>query len=58
LLSYLFQEKKGDIIFKYSTEESKYLKTYGEIPDNIQIDEISPFNYQNKSVNEFFENRF
>merc|ERR1712194_294107 len=34
-----FQDEKGDIITKYTTEESRNLKTYGELPDNIKINE-------------------
>lgn len=44
-----FQEEKGDIIFKYSTEESKFLKTYGEIPNNIPLDDITFVSCQNKN---------
>nr|UXY86899.1 eukaryotic translation initiation factor 1A [Cryptomonas paramecium] len=32
-----FQKDKGDIISKYSPEESKYLRTYGEIPSETPI---------------------
>jgi len=34
-----FQDKKGDIIQKYFPEETKNLKDYGELPDNIFINE-------------------
>jgi len=34
-----FQDEKGDIITKYTTEEARNLKTYGELPDNIKINE-------------------
>jgi len=34
-----FQNEKADVILKYTPEESRNLKRYGEIPDNAQINE-------------------
>merc|ERR1712083_42475 len=34
-----FQDEKGDIITKYTPEEARNLKTYGELPDNVRINE-------------------
>jgi len=34
-----FQDEKGDIIVKYTPEEARNLKTYGELPDNVKINE-------------------
>ena len=34
-----FQDAKGDIILKYSADEARALKTYGELPDNLKINE-------------------
>lgn len=34
-----FQDEKGDIIGKYTAEEARNLKTYGELPDNVKINE-------------------
>merc|ERR1712012_1313297 len=34
-----FQDEKGDIIVKYTSEEARNLKTYGELPDNVRINE-------------------
>jgi len=34
-----FQDEKGDIITKYTAEEARNLKTYGELPDNVRINE-------------------
>eukprot|EP00441_Pelagodinium_beii_P014552 CAMPEP_0197661128 /NCGR_PEP_ID=MMETSP1338-20131121/51274_1 /TAXON_ID=43686 ORGANISM="Pelagodinium beii, Strain RCC1491" /NCGR_SAMPLE_ID=MMETSP1338 /ASSEMBLY_ACC=CAM_ASM_000754 /LENGTH=142 /DNA_ID=CAMNT_0043238631 /DNA_START=87 /DNA_END=515 /DNA_ORIENTATION=+ len=34
-----FQDEKGDIINKYTAEEARNLKTYGELPDNVKINE-------------------
>mmetsp|Transcript_5814 Transcript_5814/g.11755 ORF Transcript_5814/g.11755 Transcript_5814/m.11755 type:complete len:151 (+) Transcript_5814:254-706(+) len=36
-----FQDQKGDIIQKYHLEEARILKAYGELPNNIFINEIS-----------------
>merc|ERR1712107_483794 len=32
-----FQDEKGDIINKYTPEEARNLKTYGEIPESTKI---------------------
>jgi translation initiation factor 1A len=50
-----FQEKKGDIILKYSIDESRCLKTYGEIPRNIPLNEITSLNSETKSFDQGFE---
>lgn len=34
-----FQEEKGDIVWKYSTEEARKLKKSGEIPTSTKINE-------------------
>jgi translation initiation factor 1A len=34
-----FQDEKADIILKYSADEARALKTYGELPDNLKINE-------------------
>eukprot|EP00397_Hematodinium_sp_SG-2012_P045430 GEMP01051023.1.p2 GENE.GEMP01051023.1~~GEMP01051023.1.p2 ORF type:complete len:144 (+),score=32.12 GEMP01051023.1:86-517(+) len=34
-----FQDEKADVILKYTAEESRNLKTYGELPDNVKINE-------------------
>eukprot|EP00421_Protoceratium_reticulatum_P004052 CAMPEP_0168375878 /NCGR_PEP_ID=MMETSP0228-20121227/10034_1 /TAXON_ID=133427 /ORGANISM="Protoceratium reticulatum, Strain CCCM 535 (=CCMP 1889)" /LENGTH=142 /DNA_ID=CAMNT_0008388851 /DNA_START=68 /DNA_END=496 /DNA_ORIENTATION=+ len=34
-----FQDEKGDIIIKYSSDEARNLKTYGELPDGVKINE-------------------
>mmetsp|Transcript_108777 Transcript_108777/g.314088 ORF Transcript_108777/g.314088 Transcript_108777/m.314088 type:complete len:143 (+) Transcript_108777:72-500(+) len=34
-----FQDEKGDIIVKYTSDEARNLKTYGELPDNVRINE-------------------
>merc|ERR1712083_924476 len=34
-----FQDEKGDIITKYTPEEARNLKTYGELPEGVKINE-------------------
>merc|ERR1711877_97553 len=34
-----FQDEKGDIIVKYTAEEARNLKTYGELPEGTKINE-------------------
>eukprot|EP00440_Ansanella_granifera_P060638 gb/GFBE01065722.1/.p1 GENE.gb/GFBE01065722.1/~~gb/GFBE01065722.1/.p1 ORF type:complete len:143 (+),score=63.97 gb/GFBE01065722.1/:1-429(+) len=34
-----FQDEKGDIITKYTADEARNLKAYGELPDNVKINE-------------------
>mmetsp|Transcript_1996 Transcript_1996/g.2177 ORF Transcript_1996/g.2177 Transcript_1996/m.2177 type:complete len:125 (-) Transcript_1996:70-444(-) len=34
-----FQDEKGDIIVKYTAEEARSLKNYGELPENVKINE-------------------
>jgi translation initiation factor 1A len=34
-----FQDEKADIILKYSADEARNLKGYGELPDTIKINE-------------------
>ena len=50
-----FQEKKGDIILKYSTDESRYLKIYGEIPGNISLNETMPVKIGLNSTGQSFD---
>ena len=32
-----FQDQKADIILKYDGDEARQLKSYGELPDTVQI---------------------
>ena len=36
-----FQDTKADVILKYTADEARMLKSYGEIPDNIKINETA-----------------
>ncbi|KAK8807652.1 hypothetical protein WA171_000605 [Blastocystis sp. BT1] len=33
-----FQDDKADVIMKYTADEARQLKAYGEIPDNVAIE--------------------
>lgn len=39
-----FQDDKGDVILKYSAEEARSLKSYGELPETAKINETDTFN--------------
>merc|ERR1719188_1560621 len=34
-----YQDAKADVILKYSPDESRSLKSYGEFPDSVKINE-------------------
>ena len=36
-----YQDDKGDVIVKYSADEARELKTIGEIPEHIAINETT-----------------
>ncbi|KAK4189245.1 hypothetical protein QBC35DRAFT_380734 [Podospora australis] len=38
-----YQDEKGDVILKYSADEARSLKAYGELPDNAKINETDTF---------------
>merc|ERR1712018_377826 len=41
-----FQDAKADVILKYSPDEARNLKSYGEFPDSVKINEaVEPFGY-------------
>jgi translation initiation factor 1A len=50
-----FQEGKGDIILRYLADESRCLKTYGEIPNNIPLNENISINSEHKDTEQVFE---
>ena len=39
----LFQDTKADVILKYSADEARNLKSYGEFPDSIKISDTVDF---------------
>jgi translation initiation factor 1A len=34
-----YQDEKADIILKYTPDEARLLKSYGELPENLKINE-------------------
>ena len=53
-----YQEKKGDVILKYSADEARSLKAYGELPENAKINETDTYGHENDDGNvEFDEDR-
>ncbi|KAJ1502746.1 Translation initiation factor 1A [Coelomomyces lativittatus] len=38
-----YQDTKCDVILKYSADEARNLKSYGELPDNAKINETDTF---------------
>ena len=38
-----FQDAKADVILKYSADEARNLKSYGEFPDSVKINETVEF---------------
>merc|ERR1719360_355515 len=38
-----FQDAKADVILKYSADEARNLKSYGEFPESVKINETVDF---------------
>jgi translation initiation factor 1A len=38
-----FQDNKADVIVKYTADEARNLKAYGELPENAKINETDTF---------------
>ncbi|KAI0597202.1 hypothetical protein F4775DRAFT_261549 [Biscogniauxia sp. FL1348] len=38
-----YQDDKGDVILKYTAEEARSLKSYGELPENAKINETDTY---------------
>src|SRR5277367_4384405 len=38
-----FQDAKGDVILKYTADEARNLKAYGELPETAKINETDTF---------------
>eukprot|EP01136_Pigoraptor_vietnamica_P035605 Opistho-1_new@101087 len=38
-----YQDEKADVILKYSADEARNLKAYGELPENAKINETDTF---------------
>lgn len=49
-----FQDNKGDVILKYTADEARSLKTYGELPEHAKINETDTFG-QGEDGEAYFE---
>jgi len=42
-----YQDGKGDVLMKYSADEARSLKAYGELPENAKINETDTYGDEN-----------
>jgi translation initiation factor 1A len=49
-----FQDNKGDVILKYTADEARSLKSYGELPEHAKINETDSFG-QGEDGEAYFE---
>lgn len=49
-----FQDDKGDVILKYTADEARTLKSYGELPEHAKINEAEQFG-QGEEGEAYFE---
>ncbi|KAJ5699055.1 eukaryotic translation initiation factor 1A Y-chromosomal [Penicillium macrosclerotiorum] len=53
-----YQDEKGDVIMKYTADEARSLKAYGELPEHAKINETDTYGEQGFEDNvEFDEDR-
>ena len=53
-----YQDEKGDVIMKYTADEARSLKAYGELPENAKINETDTYGQEGLEDNvEFDEDR-
>ncbi|CAG8454421.1 2146_t:CDS:2 [Diversispora eburnea] len=50
-----YQDAKADVILKYTTEEARNLKAYGELPENAKINETDTFGPEDDECNFEFD---
>ncbi|KAJ3414200.1 Translation initiation factor 1A [Chytridiales sp. JEL 0842] len=50
-----YQDGKADIILKYTADEARLLKSYGELPDNVRINETDMMGSSDEEVNVEFD---
>jgi len=41
-----YQDEKGDVILKYSADEARSLKAYGELPEHAKINETDTYGHE------------
>ena len=53
-----YQDEKGDVIMKYTADEARSLKAYGELPEHAKINETDTYGHDAFEDNvEFDEDR-
>jgi len=53
-----YQDEKGDVIMKYTADEARSLKAYGELPEHAKINETDTYGAEGADDNvEFDEDR-
>lgn len=53
-----YQDEKGDVIMKYTSDEARSLKAYGELPEHAKINETDTYGQEGFEDNvEFDEDR-
>lgn len=50
-----YQDEKADVILKYMADEARSLKAYGELPDNIRVNETDIGGDDDDENAEFFD---
>lgn len=45
-----YQDEKGDVILKYSADEARSLKAYGELPETAKINETDTYGGENEEM--------
>jgi len=48
-----YQDEKGDVILKYTSDEARNLKAYGELPDTAKINESTEVEFGDEDDVEF-----
>jgi len=49
-----YQDEKADVILKYMADEARSLKAYGELPDNIRVNDTDALNDEDAGGDEDF----
>jgi translation initiation factor 1A len=50
-----YQDEKADVIQKYTADEARNLKTYGELPDTAKINETDTFGPEEDDIDFDFD---
>eukprot|EP00891_Asterochloris_glomerata_P002600 jgi/Astpho2/2600/fgenesh1_pg.00048_%23_90_t len=50
-----YQDEKADVILKYMADEARNLKAYGELPENIRVNETDTFADEEGLNDEYFD---